>query len=186
MLQGDLKVQQLGSSARIYHAGEFIAESVDRWHVAETVGEVPVKLLVIDQLPPGRKATVLTSTPGGVDRGPDNFAFDRRSSGLWALARIGGWRFFPAPGRRPPSTLGLRFTPTSASSINAVEGFFASLLTGAGGAVVFHSLVDALQCAVNRFVVAVSAEPRLSHWAKDPDTIIATVRSGRQVLDYSG
>ena len=62
VLQGDLKVQQLGSSARIYHAGEFIAESVDRWHVGETVGEVPVKLLIIDQLPPGRKATVLKAS----------------------------------------------------------------------------------------------------------------------------
>ncbi len=63
VLQGDLLVQQVGSSSRVYHAGEFIAESVARWHFGETVGETPVKLLVIDQLPPGRKATVLRAPP---------------------------------------------------------------------------------------------------------------------------
>jgi quercetin dioxygenase-like cupin family protein len=58
VIQGRLKVEEVGSSSRIYHAGEFVVESVNRWHFGETVGETPVKLLVIDQLPPGRKATV--------------------------------------------------------------------------------------------------------------------------------
>jgi quercetin dioxygenase-like cupin family protein len=69
VIQGRLLVEQIGSSSRIYHAGEFIAESVNRWHFGETVGPTPVKLLVIDQLPPGRKATVLRA-PG--DDGPGN------------------------------------------------------------------------------------------------------------------
>ena len=55
-------VEQVGSSSsRVYHAGEFVVESVNRWHFGQAIGEVPVKLLVIDQLPPGRKATVLRS-----------------------------------------------------------------------------------------------------------------------------
>ncbi len=58
VLRGDIKVEQVGSSSKLYHAGEFIVESVNRWHFGEAVGETPVKLLVIDQLPPGRKATV--------------------------------------------------------------------------------------------------------------------------------
>ena len=61
VIQGDLMVEQVGSSSRVYHAGEFVVESVNRWHFGQAIGEVPVKLLVIDQLPPGRKATVLRS-----------------------------------------------------------------------------------------------------------------------------
>jgi quercetin dioxygenase-like cupin family protein len=61
VIQGALNVQQVGSSSRVYHAGEFVVESVNRWHFGQAIGEIPVKLLVIDQLPPGRKATVLRS-----------------------------------------------------------------------------------------------------------------------------
>ena len=59
VLQGELNVVQVGRSSRIYKSGEFIAESVNRWHFGETVGTAPVKLLVIDQLPPGRASTLL-------------------------------------------------------------------------------------------------------------------------------
>ena len=59
VLQGELNVVQVGRSARIYKAGEFIAESVNRWHYGETFGSVPVKLLVIVQLPPGKASTLL-------------------------------------------------------------------------------------------------------------------------------
>ena len=58
ILEGQLMVQQGDSSSRVYHAGEFVIESVDRWHFGATVGAVPVKLLVIDQLPPGGEVTV--------------------------------------------------------------------------------------------------------------------------------
>jgi quercetin dioxygenase-like cupin family protein len=59
VIQGDLMVEQVGASSRVYHAGQFVAESVNRWHFGQAIGEVPVKLLVIDQLPPGRAATTL-------------------------------------------------------------------------------------------------------------------------------
>jgi quercetin dioxygenase-like cupin family protein len=58
ILEGELMVQQGDASSRIYHAGEFVIESVDRWHFGATVGAVPVKLLVIDQLPPGGEVTI--------------------------------------------------------------------------------------------------------------------------------
>ena len=58
VLQGELLVQQIDSSSRVYRAGEFIIESVDNWHFGATVGDAPVKLLVIDQLPPGGDVTV--------------------------------------------------------------------------------------------------------------------------------
>ena len=59
VLQGDLRVEQIGGASRIYHAGDFVVESVNRWHFGETVGTTPVKLVVIDQLPRGAKSTVL-------------------------------------------------------------------------------------------------------------------------------
>ena len=58
VLQGELMVQQADSSSRVYHAGEFVIESVDRWHFGATVGDLPVRLLVIDQSPPGGDITV--------------------------------------------------------------------------------------------------------------------------------
>lgn len=58
VLEGALRVQQADSSSRIYRAGEFIIESVDCWHFGATVGDAPVKLLVIDQAPPGGEATI--------------------------------------------------------------------------------------------------------------------------------
>lgn len=86
-------------------------------------------------------------------------------------------------GRHPRWTF--HFTPTSASWINAVERFFARLTKQRLKRGVFHSLVS-LQEAINRFVAEADTEPKPFHWAKDPDTIIAAVRRGHQVLDYSG
>jgi len=51
------------------------------------------------------------------------------------------------------------FTPTSASWLNAVEGFFAKLAKRRLRRGVFHSLV-ALQEAINRFVAEINAKPR--------------------------
>jgi hypothetical protein len=78
-------------------------------------------------------------------------------------------------GRHPRWTF--HFTPTSASWINAVEGFFARLTRRRLKRGVFHSLVS-LQEAINRFVAEANTEPKPFHWAKDPDTIIAAVRRG--------
>ena len=50
------------------------------------------------------------------------------------------------------------FTPTSASWINAVEGFFAKLTNRRLKRGVFHSIV-ALQAAINRFVKEAKALP---------------------------
>jgi transposase len=74
------------------------------------------------------------------------------------------------------------FTPTSASWLNAVEGFFARLTRRRLKRGVFHSLV-ALQAAINRFVAEANADPRPFRWTKDPDAIIAAARRGHQALD---
>lgn len=58
VLEGELKVQQADSPPRLYRAGEFIVESVDGWHFGATAGTVPVRLLVIDQAPPGGVITI--------------------------------------------------------------------------------------------------------------------------------
>jgi quercetin dioxygenase-like cupin family protein len=39
-------------------AGELAIDAVDQWHEAEVVGAEPVRLLVIDQAPPGVANTV--------------------------------------------------------------------------------------------------------------------------------
>ena len=74
------------------------------------------------------------------------------------------------------------FTPTSASWLNAVEGFFAKLTKRRLQRGVFHSLVS-LQAAINRFLTETNADPRPFHWTKNPDQIIAAVRRGHQTLD---
>jgi transposase len=74
------------------------------------------------------------------------------------------------------------FTPTSASWINAVEGFFAKLTNRRLKRGVFHSIV-ALQAAINRFVKEANLNPKPFRWTKDPDEIIAAVRRGHQALD---
>ena len=74
------------------------------------------------------------------------------------------------------------FTPTSASWLNAVEGFFAKLTKRRLKRGVFHSLVS-LQAAINRFVEEANTDPRPFRWTKDPDAIIAAVRRGHQALD---
>jgi transposase len=74
------------------------------------------------------------------------------------------------------------FTPTSASWINAVEGFFAKLTNRRLKRGVFHSLVD-LQATIKRFLAEANDNPRPFRWTKDPDKIIAAVRRGHQTLD---
>jgi quercetin dioxygenase-like cupin family protein len=56
--QGELLVQQIGRASKIYRAGDFVVESVNRWHFGEAIGQTPVKLIVIDQLPKGAKSTI--------------------------------------------------------------------------------------------------------------------------------
>ena len=74
------------------------------------------------------------------------------------------------------------FTPTSASWLNAVEGFFAKLTRRRLKRGVFRSIVE-LQAAIKRFLAETNADPRPFRWIKDPDKIIAAVKRGHQVLD---
>ena len=74
------------------------------------------------------------------------------------------------------------FTPTSASWLNAVEGFFATLSKRRLKRGVFRSVVD-LQAAINRFLDDHNAQSKPFQWVADPDKIIATVRRGHQALD---
>jgi transposase len=74
------------------------------------------------------------------------------------------------------------FTPTSASWLNAVEGFFAKLTRRRLQRGVFHSLVD-LQAAINRYLAEHNDSPKPFAWTADPDCIIAAANRGYQVLD---
>ena len=82
-----------------------------------------------------------------------------------------------------PADVGLRhFTPTSASWLNAVDGFFAKLSRRRLKRGVFRSLTD-LQAAINRFISQTNNDPKPFIWTADPNKIIAAVRRGHQVLD---
>src|SRR6202163_3261923 len=98
----------------------------------------------------------------------DNYATHKHPKVRQWLARHPRWTF--------------HFTPTSASWLNAVEGFFAKLTKRRLKRGVFLSVVD-LQAAINRFVVENNAEPKAFTWTADPDKIIRAVRRGYQVLD---
>jgi transposase len=74
------------------------------------------------------------------------------------------------------------FTPTSASWLNAVEGFFAKLTRRRLKRGVFRSIVD-LQAAINRFVEENNADPKPFVWTADPNRIIAAVQRGKQKLE---
>src|SRR5664280_646494 len=98
----------------------------------------------------------------------DNYATHKHPKVRQWLARHPRWTF--------------HFTPTSASWLNAVEGFFAKLTKRRLKRGVFLSVVD-LQAAINRFVVEHNAKPKPFSWTANPDKIIQAVRRGHQVLD---
>jgi transposase len=77
------------------------------------------------------------------------------------------------------------FTPTSASWLNAVEGFFAKLTKQRLKRGVFKGIVD-LQAAINRYVVETNDNPKPFVWTADPDAIIEKVRRGKKVLATTG
>jgi transposase len=98
----------------------------------------------------------------------DNYAAHKHPKVKAWLARHPRWTF--------------HFTPTSASWLNAVEGFFAKLAKRRLKRGVFGSVVE-LQAAINRFLAETNAAPKPFIWTADPDQIIAAVRRGHQVLD---
>lgn len=98
----------------------------------------------------------------------DNYAVHKHPKVREWLVRHPRWTF--------------HFTPTSASWLNAVEGFFAKLSKRRLKRGAFPSLVS-LQTAINRFIQEANNNPKPFRWTKDPDTIIAAVRRGHQTLD---
>ena len=97
----------------------------------------------------------------------DNYSPHKHEKVRQWLARHPRWTF--------------HFTPTSASWLNAVEGFFAKLTKRRLKRGVFHSVVD-LQTAINRFIDEHNKEPKPFVWTADPDEIIAAVNRGHQTL----
>jgi len=73
------------------------------------------------------------------------------------------------------------FTPTSASWLNAGEGYFAKLTRSRLKRGVFHSIVD-LQAAINRSLAETNDEPKPFIWTAHPDKIIAAADRGRQSI----
>ena len=74
------------------------------------------------------------------------------------------------------------FTPTSASWLNAVEGFFAKLAKRRLRRAVFGSLVE-VQAAIKRFIAESNGNPKPFVWTADPDRIIQAAKRGHQALD---
>src|SRR5246500_3504528 len=98
----------------------------------------------------------------------DNYATHNHPKVRQWLARHRRWTF--------------HFTPTSASWLNAVEGFFAKLSRRRLKRGVFRSVAD-LQAAIDRFVAETNNNPKPFTWIANPNKIIAAVRRGHQVLD---
>jgi transposase len=76
----------------------------------------------------------------------------------------------------------LHFAPTSASWLNAVEGYFAARTKRRLNRGVFQSVLD-LQAAIDRFLDHHNAKSKPFQWVADPKKIIEPVRHGRQALD---
>ena len=98
----------------------------------------------------------------------DNYGTHKHPKVLAWLQRHPRWTF--------------HFTPTSASWLNAVEGFFAKLTKRRLRRGVFGSLVE-LQAAINRFLAATNRDPRPFVWTAKPEHILEKVRRGNQALD---
>lgn len=74
------------------------------------------------------------------------------------------------------------FTPTSASWLNAVEGFFAKLTTKRLRRVSFRGIVD-LQAAIHRFIAEHNKTAKRFVWTADPDRIIENVNKAKRASD---
>jgi transposase len=98
----------------------------------------------------------------------DNYATHKHPKVRQWLARHPRWTF--------------HFTPTSASWLNAVEGFFAKLTRRRLKRGVFRSVVD-LQVAINHFVAETNADPKPFVWTADPKRVLAAVKRGKQALE---
>ena len=87
--------------------------------------------------------------------------------------------FFMEPSiDEPPGRMGL----TSASWLNAVEGFFAKLTNRRLKRGVFRSVAD-LENAINRFIAETNANPKPFVWTARPNRILAAVKRGKEKLE---
>ncbi len=60
VLEGTLSVTNVATGAKFdMKQGSFFAEMIDTWHYGENKQTTPLKLLVIDQVPPGTKSNVV-------------------------------------------------------------------------------------------------------------------------------
>ena len=98
----------------------------------------------------------------------DNYGTHKHPKVMAWLARHPRWTF--------------HFTPTSASWLNAVEGFFAKLTKRRLKRGVFGSIVE-LQAAINRFLTEANDNPKPFVWTARPEHILEKVRRGNQALD---
>jgi transposase len=74
------------------------------------------------------------------------------------------------------------FTPTSASWLNAVEGFFARLSRRRLKRGVFRSVVD-LQADLNLFLAETNSTSKPFVWTADPKRGLAAVKRGKEALE---
>src|SRR5262249_22896394 len=74
------------------------------------------------------------------------------------------------------------FTPTSASWLTAVEGFFAKLTNRRLKRGVFRSVAE-LETAIERFIAETNADPKPFLWTARPNRILAAVKRGKQTLE---
>jgi transposase len=74
------------------------------------------------------------------------------------------------------------FTPTSASWLNAVEGFFAKLTNRRLKRGVFRSVAE-LETAIERFIAETNADPKPFAWTARSNRILAAVKRGKQALE---
>src|SRR6478736_4196193 len=113
--------------------------------------------------------TVEAAVPAGklVHAIADNYATHKHPKVREWLVRHPRWTF--------------HFTPTSASWLNAVEGYFAKLTKRRLKRGVFRSIVE-LQAAINRFVAETNADPKPFVWTADPKRVLAAVKRGKQAL----
>jgi transposase len=98
----------------------------------------------------------------------DNYATHKHPKVRAWLARHPRWTF--------------HFTPTSASWLNAVEGFFSVLTRRRLKRGVFCSIVD-LQAAINRYLAEHNGDPKPFNWTADPQRVLAAISRGNQTLE---
>lgn len=76
------------------------------------------------------------------------------------------------------------FTPTSASWLNAVEGFFSALTRRRLKHGVLRSIID-LQAAINRYLAEHNYHPKPFTWTADPKRVLAALDRENQVIELT-